>query len=497
MSEATLVATLGVPPSARREEFGELPAAVQWLEVQADRVGDPDTDWLRSHFRGSLLYMLRSKDQGGSFEGDGRLRRERLVRASRHYDLVDLETRDLDGGLLDQIPPRQRLISYHGPATTVAGLRAEFEALCRVEARLYRLVSVAAQAGDELAPLELLRSLGRADVVAYAEGPSGSWSRLLASHLGAPVVFGTLADCPPGHGFSVAQLVGDYGLPALRPVRQLFGIVGGRVCHSLSPRLHNAAYRALGLAGLYLPFSVPSVADFWQRVATGGTLAEAGMPLAGFSLAAPHKEAALAAVGAASPIARRAGAANVVARSGRGWQADTADADGVLRPLRARGIGVHSRRAAVVGCGGAGRAAAVALAEEGAAVTLVNRTEDRDRTAAGRLGLPFVPLSRFRPEDCTLLVHATPAGRDGEEPPFAVERLGRDAVVIDFAYGARPTRLVTAVRQRGGVAIEGREVLFHQARRQFQVMTGEEMPGVLVRQLLGLDISKAAAADGP
>jgi 3-dehydroquinate dehydratase/shikimate dehydrogenase len=489
MAEVTLVATLGVPPSPHGEEFEELPASVRWLEVRADRIDNLNPDWLRSHFRGSLLYTLRSKDQGGSFEGDGRMRRERLVASAQQYDLVDLEPRDLDDSLLGQVPPRQRVISYHGPATTAAQLRAEFDVLCRVEARLYRLVSAVAQAGDELAPLEWLRSLGRGDVVAYAEGPSSSWSRLLAPYLGAPAVFGTLTDCLPDHGFSVARLVRDYGLPALQPVQRLFGIVGAQVHHSLSPRLHNAAYRVLGLPALYLPFSVPSFSDFWHRVVEGGPLADWGMRIGGFSLAAPHKEAALAVANRASPIARRAGAANVLARSRRGWQADTADCDGVLLPLRARRIGVKARRVVVIGCGGAGRAAAATLARRGAAVTLVNRTEGRGRMAAHSLGLPFVPLSQFCPDDDTIIVNASQAGRDNDELPFAVERLSRNTVVIDFVYGSRPTRLVSEIRRRGGIAIEGREVLYHQARRQFRVMTGAQMPADLIRQLFGLDAS--------
>jgi 3-dehydroquinate dehydratase/shikimate dehydrogenase len=489
MPEATLIATLGVRLSPRGEELAALPAAVQWLEVRADMVGDQNPDWLRDHFRGRLVYTLRGKDQGGCFDGDEPLRRHRLLRASKHYDLVALEPSDLDCGLLELIPGHQRLLSSHTPATTERELRVQFDVLCKVEARLYRMVSVAAQAGDELAPLEMLRSLGRADVVAYAEGPTGSWSRLLSPYLGAPVVFGSVTESPPGQGFSVAQLVRDYGLPVLQPVQRLFGIVGAQVHRSLSPRLHNAAYRVLGLPALYLPFSVPSFSDFWHRVVEGGPLAEWGMRIGGFSLAAPHKEAALTAATRASPIARRAGAANVLARSRRGWHADTADCDGVLLPLRARGIGVQARRVAVIGCGGAGRAAAATLARRGAAVTLVNRTENHGRMAASSLGLPFVPLSQFCPDNDTIVVNATPAGRDSDELPIAVGQLSHNMVVIDFVYDSRPTRFVSAVRRRGGIAIEGREVLYHQARRQFRVMTGAQMPADLMRQLLGLDAS--------
>src|SRR5690242_7396449 len=112
MAEATLIATLGMPPSPRGEEFAALPASVRWLEARADRIGDPNPDWLRSHFSGRLLYTLRSKDQGGSFEADRRLHQERLAAAAKRYDLVDLESRDLDRSLLEQIAPPKRLLSY-------------------------------------------------------------------------------------------------------------------------------------------------------------------------------------------------------------------------------------------------------------------------------------------------------------------------------------------------------------------------------------------------
>jgi 3-dehydroquinate dehydratase / shikimate dehydrogenase len=488
MAEASLVAALTERPSQRGKELEAFSGAVKYLEVRADVVGDLDADWLRNHFRGQILYSLRSRADGGEFAGPDEQRRQRLQQAARRYDLVELEAdRDLHPAQLTQIPPRQRLVSWHGPAGGVDELRAKFGQMATIEASLYKLVATAANVGEALAPLLVLQAVGRQDTTAFAAGPFGVWTRLLAPRLGAPIVFGKIAGgSTDADEPEIARLVADYGLPALHPASQLFGIVGGRVNHSLSPRLHNAAYRALGMPALYVPFSVPSFGEFWERLAGGGAPADWGMPLSGFSLAAPHKEAALAAANRGSVLAQRAGAANVVARSSDGWEADSADADGVLRPLMARGIDVTSRRAAVVGCGGAGRAVAAALDEQGAIVTVVNRTEDRGQTAADRLGLPFVPLSRFRPEAYDIVVNATPVGRD-DDLPFSVERLDGAAVVIDFAYSSRPTPLVNLVRRRGGVAIEGREVLFHQARRQFQVMTGAEMPADLVERLLGLD----------
>lgn len=464
MREATLVAVLtsGPPPS--------LPSEVRWLEVRADRVGDLDPDWLRSHFPGLLLYSLRSRAEGGAFEGSAAERHGRLLAAAERWDLVELETGDLGPEVLARIPAERRVLSWHGPAADLGELRARRDHLGAVAARLIRLVPAAGEPADALAPLRLLRETGRSDLTAWASGPAGWWSRLLAPRLGANVVFGAAGeeDGEP----TVARLVADYGLPALPPLEELYGIVGGTAAKSLSPRLHNAAYRALGLPALYLPFPAESFDPFWGELGDGA-LADLGWPLRGLTVTSPHKEAALAAADESSPLARLAGAANTLLRQGGRWRADTADADGVLRVLGAHKIDVAGRRAAVVGCGGAGRAAAAGLQAAGAEVTLVNRGTERGHLAAELLELPFVPLSRFSAREYPLVVHATPLQH---EPPFPVDGLDRGTVVVELVYGSGPTPLMTAAAARGGLAIDGREVLLVEAQRQFQMMTGRLMP---------------------
>ncbi len=487
MAKATLVATLTTPPSQGGEELTVLSQSVQWLEVRADLLGDIDPDRLRHHFPGQLLYSLRSRAEGGQFEGSSRQRRDRLLRAARQYDLIDLEgERDLLPELLAAISPYKRLISWHGHLLDAEELSARFERLSTVEARLYKLILKAARVGDELAPLRLLRSLGRSDTLAYAIGQMGFWSRLVAPYLGAPMVFGLLAEDRRTQGEpTISQLIEDYRLPALMPLNELYGIVGNPVSHSLSPRLYNAAFRALGYPALYVPFQVQSFADFWHEVVDGETLLSLGMPLRGLTVVSPHKEAALAVAGPKCPMVRRAGSSNILFWMNGTWTAETTDPEGVLLILRERGIPVKRKRAAVVGCGGAGRPVAAALDQAGAEVTLVNRGSERGQLAVSLLGLPFVPLSELKVDGFSIVVHATPVGRDDNQLPFAIDRLSEDAVVVDLVYGSKPTPLVTGTRSLGRVAIEGREVLLTQVLHQFQLMTGRHMPKVLARQVLG------------
>ena len=474
MRDATLIATLSASPNG---ELSSLPKAVRGLEVRADLAGDLDPEGLRQRFSGELIYSLRGRAEGGAFDGSSEERRRRLTRAARRFDMVELGADDLEPETLAAVPPGSRLISWHGPSPGLAGLKERWGRLSSAEARLYRLAPQASRPEEALAPLRFLSSLNRRDVLAYATGPAGTWTRVLAPRLGAPVAVGSLnGDGEP----TITQLVSDFGLPALPPVRDLFGIVGRTAGKSLSPRLHNAAYRALGMEALYLPFPVEGFAGFWQDMVAG--LDGLGWPLGGLTVTSPHKEEALATAGEASPLARQAGSANTLLRRNGSWLADTADAEGVVRALAHRRVPLAGRKAAVVGCGGAGRAAAAGLKRAGAEVTLVNRGMERGAYAARLLGLPFVPLSDLDAGDFSLVVHATPLTA---ESPFPVEDLRADGVVVELVYGAAPTPLMTAARERGGVAIDGREVLLVEARRQFRMMTGRSMPAGPARALIG------------
>lgn len=490
MKKTKLVATLTAPPSESGEELRGALEDVEYLEVRADLVGKIDPDWLRDRFPGKLVYTLRSRSEGGAFEGGKESRRRRLAAAARSYDLVDLEgRRDVFDELLAEVPPEKRLISWHGLSTHLADLHDRFERLASTPARFYKLIPTATREGDGLRPLQLLSSLKRDDVIVFASGEVGAWTRLVAPRLGSALVYGALGKTPGAPGqISIERLVRDYGLPALPEVERIFGIAGRPVLHSLSPRLHNGAYRRLGIPALYVPFHVESFGDFWLELVESEGLDLLGLPLAGLSVTSPYKEVALAVSGVSSPRAQHIAAANTLVRSDGGvWQAETTDPEGVSRLLAANGVAISGCRAAVVGCGGAGKAAAYGLELAGAEVTLVNRGRERGERAAEEMGLAFLPLAELDPAEYEILVHATPLGhRPDDELPFPVDRIGAETTVIDLVYGPSPTRLVGELRALGRRVFGGRRVLLHQAFDQFRLMTGEELEEPLAREILGL-----------
>jgi len=475
MSRTSLIATLLDPPSPDGAELTALSDQVEWLEVRADVLGDIDPDWLRSHFKGRLLYALRTHE--------GNLNRlQRLKTAARFYDRIELEAEiDLSEELLDVVPAENRLLSWYGSVATQSQLTDKFAQVASVPAAVYKIVTNATTIAEEFLPLSLLKSLTRDDTIAFSNGPLGFWNRLVALQVGSPGIYGLVAGgsvttMEP----TIAKLISDYGLPDVRPVKELFAIIGNPIFHSLSPRLHNASYRAMGHPALFMPLRVESFAEFWREFVISRKLDEFGMPINGMTVASPHKEVAVLTARQVSEMARQTEAANILVRNNGWWIADTTDPDVVYTAS----VNVKEKRAAVIGCGGAGRAIAAALVESGAGVTLINRGAERGEHAAALLGLPYIPLRDFSAEGYDIVVNATPVGRDTDEAPFELETMNDNAVVIDLVYGARPTPLVGTTRARHRVAIDGRDVLVTQVRHQFRLMTGKEMSISLAREIV-------------
>ncbi|HEY0157952.1 MAG TPA: shikimate dehydrogenase [Thermoanaerobaculia bacterium] len=470
MRQTIIVAVSDLPSRATGIPAGA--AGADWLELRGDRVDDADAAWLRARFGGTLLFSLRAH---------GPDRQAQLLRAAAAYDLVDLEPDDVTPELLAAIPPERRVITA--------------DRITDVAARLHRVVIHAAESGDELAAPRLLKQLGRDDVTAWATGPIGLWTRLLAPWLGAPIVFGGAGGDDAALGLpSVSRLVENFGFPNLPHVEELFGMAGDPVLHSLSPRVHNTTYRSLGRAALYLPFHVPDFEKFWTRVADSGALDDLGFPLRGLSIVSPHKSAAIHVARHSSDIVQHALSTNLVRRNGGdAWRAETTDAHGIMLTLRERGVQPRGRKAAVIGCGGSGRAMAAALHDAGASVTLVNRGEERGSLAENLLHLPYVPLTDFSCDGYSIVVNATPVGRNGDGLPFPVGQLRRDAVVVDLVYRDGPTALIERTRAPGRITIDGWDMLMAQARHQFELMTGMQMPDELIRRTLGLEPAVAVS----
>ncbi|SDQ10233.1 shikimate dehydrogenase [Actinopolyspora saharensis] len=263
------------------------------------------------------------------------------------------------------------------------------------------------------------------------------------------------------------------------------GVVGSPVEHSLSPVLHGAAYRALGL-------------DHWsyervERDADGlhRLVGELDEDWVGLSVTMPGKQAALALADSTTERARAVGAANtLVRRREAGWAADCTDVDGIVGALRAAGGFTGGGAALLLGAGGTALAALAAFAELGIAeVTLAVREPARAEEAlatAERLGLRvtarrlgYTDLARAAAES-DVVVSTLPAGAVDER----AHELARGPVVLDVVYHPWPTPLASAVHEVGGRLATGLDMLLHQSFGQVEQFTGQRAPGAVMRDAL-------------
>ena len=251
------------------------------------------------------------------------------------------------------------------------------------------------------------------------------------------------------------------------------GVAGWPVAHSRSPAMHNAALAAMGLHDWrYQRLPIPP-ALFAETV---NALARAGFR--GINVTIPHKEAALELADHATATARAVGAANTLTFAKDGTiSADNTDVIGLLESLPPE-HDPAGKTALVLGCGGAGRAAAYALKSAGAAeIHVWNRTKARAERLSRELGVQMAE----HPHAADIVVNATSVGlRDDhdtfKELPGAADTFHAGSCVVDMVYRAGSTSLLAAARSRGADVVDGLEILVAQGAASLRGWTGRPVP---------------------
>jgi shikimate dehydrogenase len=265
------------------------------------------------------------------------------------------------------------------------------------------------------------------------------------------------------------------------------GVVGGprQVARSLSPAIHNAGYRALGLDWVYVGF--PVAAEGADAVAVLRGLGGSGV--AGFNVTMPHKLAAAEAVDRLAGQAAVVGAVNAVEVTGSelvGWNTDGEGLASFL--VRETDTDLDGCALVVIGAGGSARSVVSGLVLAGAgSVTVLARDPDRAAALAPMAGEgPFraLPLEASGSASASaeavgaadVIVNATPVGQEGEAPLIPVESIRPGTVVVDLVYHPLETPLVQAASRAGARAYGGLGMLVHQAALAFEIFTGRSAP---------------------
>lgn len=459
------------------------PEGASVVEIRADLFPDLDLQIAVAACPLPVLITCRSEAEGGSGAVDPETRAAILASArDSGAALIDVEfARDRAAAQKLGIAPEQTVLSWHDPTGTPQNLQELTAAMLATSASQVKIVPTANRLADVEAVLGLYPSAGRdrRRLITFAMGAVGMPTRIIGPLLGSPVTFAAWREntaAAPGQ-LPLARMTAIAG-HLHGPPQRLYGVVGSDTSSSLSPEMHTAAYRALGLPYLFVPVSVPNPEDLPLLFAAAGeTLFDrVGLPASGWAVTTPYKDAAASAATLRAPRVERCGSANTLVLRSASVAADTTDADGVVGSLMAQGVDPEGRTAVVQGTGGAGRAAAVGLHLAGATVALRGRDDCQLQTVAQAIGVAPLVVGDRVPEEA-ILVNATPLGYSPDDAtPFAADEVAGAAVIVDMVYAEHPTPLELAAADSNVPFVDGRSVLAHQGYAQFAAFTARLPP---------------------
>jgi shikimate dehydrogenase len=262
----------------------------------------------------------------------------------------------------------------------------------------------------------------------------------------------------------------------LRGVSSFAGVLGWPLTYTLSPVIHNAAFRKVGLDWVYLQWPVPPE-ELGDAVA--GLRALGAM---GASVTMPHKEEIVKLLDGLSGDARALGAVNTIHRLGHRLIGHNTDVDGFRAFLEEdAGVDLEGKSCLVLGAGGAARAVVKALSDLGAArIAIAARTPERGEEVTAQVGHSESRVCDWdeasaEAEAADVIVNATPVGmREGD--PLPGTSFNSEQVVVDLVYDPPSTELVERARSAGADAWGGLGMLVHQAAAAFRIWTGQDPP---------------------
>ena len=451
------------------------------VELRLDHVDDltPGSIKHLAHAVGQrAIATLRSGEQGGAKRLPAERRADilgRVCRAGFLYVDVELQT---DTALIEELHRevskhyQDLIVSYHFQEPVEVSDAADALEACMAVGDVGKaaLPIVDIEAAMSLVEFSRNQALQSKRYVLIGMGDQGIVTRALAEDLGQEIEYAHV-----GRPSAAGQFALETALRLKKKTPIVLGLVGHPLGHSISPQIHEAAFAALRLPALYLPFDVEprslgSLLDAHER-----------LRLRGFNVTIPHKEAIAELVDELDGDSEALGAVNTVVMS-EGWtRGHNTDVHGFRMALRSQGLRLGDRDALVIGAGGGAKAVVHVLLREGARVRVANRTPSRAQALAETFEetVEVVEMADLpKRATCDLLVNATPAGMKGVSDALPVPEgvVAQAKYVFDLVYNPPETPLLRAAKHARVPRMGGLEMLLHQAAKSFELWTGKAPP---------------------
>ena len=434
------------------------------------------------------IATFRAPEQGGgrSLSLDERKRFWANVSGSEYVDIEeDIDHSDIPAG-------KQIIRSHHDFTGMPADLDAIYRRLATSGADIIKIAYAADDITDTIPVWKLLElaRLDSRDIIAIAMGDAGKLTRVLGLARGAFLTYSSLdgaTETAPGQ-VTAKDLIEVYRAQMHSRDTLVFGVIGDPISQSLSPYMHNPAFQAAGIDGVFVPLLVKDIGAFMGRMVKSGSR-EVELNFGGFSVTMPHKQSIMPFLDALDPTAEAIGAVNTVKIENGVLTGSNTDAHGFITPLIAKVGDVRNARVAVFGAGGAARAVVYVLKQHGADITIFARDVKKANDLAAEFGVAAsgIETTGHGPTigaSFDILVDATPLGMKGpmeHETLFTAAELDGLKLVFDLVTKGVETPILREARLAGIPTIGGVDMLIAQGARQFEIWTEKQAPLELMR----------------
>ena len=281
-------------------------------------------------------------------------------------------------------------------------------------------------------------------------------------------------------------------------------VIGSPVKHSLSPAMHNAAYKYLGIDWEYVTYEIDSkeISDVVNKIRSLFN----DDNFSGLNITMPHKEAAFNASDKAHGAAQRLGTVNTMIVDETGMlHGYSTDGDGFIYGLKSNNVKIQGCKFLVIGAGSAAKAICDSLYMQGAHVFVTARNRDQSNELCDLVSKVPSPnkgditsvdfsLRRDYVSDCYAIVNATPIGMAGiehsQELPIDTDAINSSHVVIDTIYYPAQTVFLREAKEKGAQTLNGIPMLLGQGALAFELMTGCEAPVDVMGDALEQELKK-------
>jgi len=256
-----------------------------------------------------------------------------------------------------------------------------------------------------------------------------------------------------------------------------FAVIGDPIDHSLSPTIHNAAFRELGLDCTYIAYRIP------KMELSSGLESLKSIMVTGFNVTIPHKIEMLKYLDDIDEDCKVIGAVNTVVNNDGKLKGYNTDLQGFLEPIKKRKLEIKNSNVLLLGAGGAARAIVMGFVKEKAiSITIANRTIENAQSL-----VDFAQKNGIEAKSCTLdkidansdykfIVNATSIGLKNESSPIDTSMINQDTVVYDIVYRPMNTNLIKQSKKIGATVIYGYEMLLSQAVKSFEIWHNIKAP---------------------